>query len=261
MAGGLRIAIDGPEGAPWIVFSNSLATDLSLWDPQVEAFAPRWRLLRYDYHGHGGSAPAAVDRCGTDRLAADLLAVMDAAGAAVAVHVGVSMGSLAGIAAALESPRRFRGLVIGNARLKSSPATADSLERRAALAMAQDMDALVAPTLSKWFAGSALAPRAALCERIAAMIRAVDAKSYAAYARGTQDYDLESRMGHIAMPTLLLAGTCDGGVDREFDAIARRHPRMCFAAVEGAGHLPGVQAPARFNSVLRDFLAGLPASA
>ena len=44
--------IDGPEGAPWIMFSNSLATNLSMWNPQVADFEPSLRVLRYD-RGHG----------------------------------------------------------------------------------------------------------------------------------------------------------------------------------------------------------------
>ena len=38
-ANGINInyQIDGPNGAPWIVFSNSLATSLSMWDEQMAA--------------------------------------------------------------------------------------------------------------------------------------------------------------------------------------------------------------------------------
>ena len=52
--------IDGPEGAPWLVFSNSLATDIAMWDEQAAALKNRFRVLRYDQRGHGGSdAPEA----------------------------------------------------------------------------------------------------------------------------------------------------------------------------------------------------------
>ena len=68
--GHLRVRIDGPLHAPWLVFSNSLATDLTLWDPQVAAFALRFRMLRWDYRGHGGSDPAVSD-IGLEALAVD----------------------------------------------------------------------------------------------------------------------------------------------------------------------------------------------
>jgi len=51
--------IDGPEGAPWIIFSNSLITNLSMWDDQVAGLKNEFRILRYDQRGHGGTdAPA-----------------------------------------------------------------------------------------------------------------------------------------------------------------------------------------------------------
>ena len=48
--------LDGPEGAPVLVFSNSLGTTHRLWDPQVEAFSKDFRMLRYDSRGHGESS-------------------------------------------------------------------------------------------------------------------------------------------------------------------------------------------------------------
>jgi 3-oxoadipate enol-lactonase len=51
----LNYRIDGTPEGPKIMFSNSLATNLSMWNPQVEALKDRYRILRYDKRGHGGS--------------------------------------------------------------------------------------------------------------------------------------------------------------------------------------------------------------
>ena len=75
----LRCRVDGAAGAPWLVFSNSLMTDLSLWDDQVAAYAGRFRILRYDQRGHGGSS-MLPGPCRFDDLADDLIAVLDAFG-------------------------------------------------------------------------------------------------------------------------------------------------------------------------------------
>ena len=58
-----RCRLDGPEGAPWMVLSNSLVTDLTVWNRQVAAFADRYRILRYDQRGHGGTGipPSPAD--------------------------------------------------------------------------------------------------------------------------------------------------------------------------------------------------------
>ena len=54
---GLQIhyTLDGPATAPVVTMSHSLATDLSMWEPQMPALAPRYRVLRYDTRGHGGT--------------------------------------------------------------------------------------------------------------------------------------------------------------------------------------------------------------
>ena len=90
-------AIDGPEGAPWIMFSNSLATNLSMWDPQVADFAPSFRVLRYDQRGHGGTeAPAG--RYTYPQLVADAVALLDALEIARTHFVGLSMGGATALA-------------------------------------------------------------------------------------------------------------------------------------------------------------------
>ena len=63
----IRYRIEVREGAPWLVFSNSLMTNLSLWDDQVAAFADRYRILRYDQRGHGGTG-SDDRRCSFDLL-------------------------------------------------------------------------------------------------------------------------------------------------------------------------------------------------
>ena len=56
---GINYQIDGREGAPWLIFSNSLITNLSMWDDQVAGLKDSYRILRYDQRGHGGTdAPA-----------------------------------------------------------------------------------------------------------------------------------------------------------------------------------------------------------
>ena len=73
--------LTGPDGAPPVVFSNSIGSTLEMWDAQVEALAGRYRCLRYDTRGHGRSqtidAPATVDD-----LAADLAGLLTALGIA-----------------------------------------------------------------------------------------------------------------------------------------------------------------------------------
>lgn len=251
----LRVAVEGPDGAPWLAFSNSLATDLHLWDDQVDALASDWQLLRYDFRGHGGSAPSIDRVCDVNVLADDLLAVIEAVGATRVHHVGVSMGALAGLAAALRSPDRFASLIVCNARLRATANSASDLARRADLALEHGMAALVELTLEKWFGGARLPLNDRARERVAGMIAATHGASFAAYARGMRDYDLEQHIGAMPMPVHLFAGTDDGTVARDFQAISARYSNVTCTLFAGAGHLPNVHAPSEFNVALAKLLS------
>src|SRR5258708_31928927 len=97
--------LDGRDGAPWLVFSNSLATNLSMWDAETEALREHFHILRYDQRGHGGTdAPeGAYD---FDQLAADAVALLDAFEIKRTHFVGLSMGGMAAGALAQKHPPR-----------------------------------------------------------------------------------------------------------------------------------------------------------
>src|SRR6516165_10646028 len=111
----INYQIDGPEHAPWLVFSNSLATSLSMWDEQAAALKDRFRVLRYDQRGHGGTdAPAG--RYAFDTLLDDALALMDALGIAKANFSGLSMGGATALGLAERRSDRFERIIGAEAR-------------------------------------------------------------------------------------------------------------------------------------------------
>src|SRR4051794_36487098 len=124
-ANGIRInyAIDGKEGAPWLVFSNSLATDLSMWDAQAAEFAASHRVLRYDQRGHG-KTEAPAGRYSFDLLIADALALMDALGVTRASFCGLSMGGATALGLAQRHPDRVARAMVCDSGCASTPQSA-----------------------------------------------------------------------------------------------------------------------------------------
>ena len=103
--------IDGPEGAPWLIFSNSLATNLAMWDAQARELGRTFRVLRYDQRGHGGSeAPAGRYTFGV--LIADAVGLMDALGIARAHFAGLSMGGATALGLAQTHPDRLDRVIV-----------------------------------------------------------------------------------------------------------------------------------------------------
>src|SRR6202795_4633746 len=87
----IRYRLDGPIGAPFLGLSNSLGTNLDMWEPQVAELATRLRVLRYDSRGHGLSTvtpgPYTIER-----LARDVLALLDELKIDRTDFCGLSMG-------------------------------------------------------------------------------------------------------------------------------------------------------------------------
>jgi 3-oxoadipate enol-lactonase len=101
-ANGIRInyRIDGPEGAPWVTMSNSLATTHRMWDAQMAAFTKQYRVLRYDKRGHG-ETDVPPGPYSFELLADDVLALLDALHIVRTHFVGLSMGGMTGMTMAL----------------------------------------------------------------------------------------------------------------------------------------------------------------
>ena len=134
--------IDGPDGAPWVMFSNSLCTTTAMWDEQAAALKSKYRVLRYDQRGHGATdAPAG--RYAYDTLIADAVALMDAVGVDKAWFGGLSMGGATALGLAQQHPDRVHGIFICDHSCKSTPATTQQWEERIVTARQNGMEAMV----------------------------------------------------------------------------------------------------------------------
>src|SRR2546421_4566458 len=121
-ASGTRIfhRFDGRPDKPVLVLSNSLGTDLGMWEPQMPAFAERFRVLRYDSRGHGQSAvPPGPYRI--EDLGRDLLALLDALGLSRVHYCGLSKGGMVGMWLGVNAPDRLERLRRGDTSAHPGP--------------------------------------------------------------------------------------------------------------------------------------------
>jgi len=115
--------LDGKRGAPWVVFSNSLATNLSMWDEQAAALGDRFQILRYDQRGHGGT-DAPTGAYAFDTLVNDVIALLDAFEIERAHFVGLSMGGMTAVALAEKHAHRLDKIVPCDCGPASTPQSA-----------------------------------------------------------------------------------------------------------------------------------------
>lgn len=251
---GTRIAyrFDGEPGAPVLVLSNSIATDLHMWDAQIPALSRRLRVLRYDGRGHGGSdSPAGA--YSLDRLGRDVIELLDALGIGRAHFLGLSLGGFVGQWLAVHAPERIDRLVLSNTAAHLGPASAFDERIREARA-ATDMRAIGERFLRDWFPASM---REAGDPRVApfrAALARQDAAGLAGNFAAVRDADLRRSIALIQAPTLVIAGESD-------PVTLAEHGRAIAAAVPGARfvllpavHMANIECAEAFEREVLDFL-------
>jgi 3-oxoadipate enol-lactonase len=248
----IHCRIDGDDASlPWIVFGNSLMTDLRIWDRQVAALAGRYRVLRYDQRGHGSSTATSVP-LDFDILGRDLLALLDRSKIDRCTYVGLSMGVPTGLSAYGDQPQRFARLVFVDGQAKTAATGAAAWEERIELARAQGMAVLADQTMRRW-----LRPEAAdgpAGAELAAMIVATPLEGFVQCARALQSYDFLEVVQRITCPLLAIAGALDGVMPKTMQQVFGSAPGARFVEIPDAGHIANFEQPEAFNAQLLSFL-------
>lgn len=244
--------VGGKEGAPWVVFSNSLATNLSMWDDQAAALGKDFRTLRYDQRGHG-KTDAPEGRYSFDTLVADVIGLYDALHIEAAHFVGLSMGGMTAVALAEQHPARVNRIVPCDCGPASTPQSAQQWEERIVLARDKGIAALVEPTVGRWFPAEFLAANPETANKVRQMIRTTPVAGFVGCAYALSDFDLRPGLGSITAPTQFICGGKDAALGGT-KALHAGVPGSSFIEVPGAGHISNLEQPQFFIQALRDFL-------
>ena len=248
----INYQIDGPEGAPWLILSNSLLTNLSMWDEQAAELAKSCRVLRYDQRGHGGTQ-ATDGKYSFDMLVADVVALMDALSIKRAHFAGISMGGMTALFLGQRHRDRFDRIVAADCGPASTPVSAQQWKERIELAGGKGMEALADVTIPRWFPPDFVATRAPVLDKVRGMILSTPLKGFAGCAEALSNYDLKPGLPAIDRPTLCIVGTKDATL-AGMEAINAAVPGSKLVKLEGAGHLSNLEQPGAFTKAIQDFL-------
>ncbi|MFO7708790.1 MAG: 3-oxoadipate enol-lactonase [Desulfobacterales bacterium] len=244
----------GASTRPVVMLSHSLASGISMWDPQLTALQPAFRILRYDTRGHGGSeVPPPPYRL--DELVEDAVALLDALEIPRAHFVGLSMGGMIGQGLALGHPHRLLSLCLCSTAAVMPEMAQPAIQERIDTARAEGMQALVEGTLARWFTPGFLQERPPGAERIRRQILATPVAGYVGCTEAIRQLDYIDRLRHINRPTLIMVGAEDPGTPVSASrAIHERIPDSRLEVIPAAMHLVNVERAGRFNRTLVDFL-------
>lgn len=244
----------GPEGAPWIVLSNSLGANLTMWEPQMPLLTGHYRVLRYDTRGHGGS-DAPPGPYSFDDLVGDVLRLMDAFGIEQADFMGLSMGGMTGLGLGLAHPERVGRIICADGRADAPEAFRQMWDQRIAAVRDGGLSAIVEGTLASWLTEDWRAANPEAVARIRAMVLGNDPAGYIACCQALKGLDYLKDLGRMTRPVLYLGGDQDKGAAPEVMAqMAAATPGSRHVVIPGAAHVANINAPEGFNRAVAEFL-------
>jgi 3-oxoadipate enol-lactonase len=257
-ANGIHInyRIDGPDGAPWVTMSNSLATTHRMWDAQMDAFTKQYRALRYDRRGHG-ETEVAPGPYTFELLADDVLALLDALQITRTHFVGLSMGGMTGMTMALRKPSVLRTLVLCDTTSKDPLGDPALWQQRIdAVRSGGNMDALVESTLARFLTPETVKTRPEVADAVRTMVRNTPIEGYIACCQAIAKLNLTDRLPGITIPTLVVVGADDPATTVEMaQTIHQRVAGSELAILKNAAHLSNVEQADAFNEAVLGFLA------
>jgi 3-oxoadipate enol-lactonase len=249
----LWVEVEGPQRAPVLMLSNSLGTNLHMWDAQAASFAQRFRLVRYDRRGHGKSGvppgPYTMERLGRDALA-----IADGLGLAKFDWCGLSMGGMEGMWLAASAPDRIERLILSNTSCYY-PDQSFWNERITAIRASGGLASLAERIMGLWFSPEFRARAPKTVAPLQAMLAATRVEGYIACCEAIRDMDHRDLLPRITAPTLVIAGRQDQATP--VTAAQFIHSRIAGAALTilDAAHISNVEQPTVYADAVLGFLA------
>jgi 3-oxoadipate enol-lactonase len=255
-SGILNYSIEGPEDAPVVTLSNSLSTDLSMWDEQAPLLAHQYRLLRYDTRGHGNSevttAPYSMEQ-----LADDIAGLLDSLGIKKTQFVGLSLGGMTAQMLALRRPQLISSLcLVATTCLPPYHGRQIWDERVASIRESGRFDHMLAPMMDRWLSMKFRRESKLRFDEVKEMVLRTPPEGYIGCSLAIAGFDVRDRLNEIEIPTMVIAGEEDPGTTVEDAQMIHAGIKGAkLAVVPGARHLLNVDRPAAFTPLLSDWLA------
>jgi 3-oxoadipate enol-lactonase len=234
-----------------LVFVNSLGTDFRIWQEVTAQLSATFNIVLHDKRGHGlstlGTAPHKIET-----YAQDVAALLDMLKVKSAIAVGLSIGGLIVQALYHLVPDLVSKLVISNSAVKIG--TEQSWGQRITAVQNGGIESLADTVMKMWFSPEFHQHEPEKLSIYRTMLARTYPAGYLACCEALRDADFSGSAQNIQVPTMLIAGTHDGSTPPALvEASANLIPSSRFELVEGVAHIPCVERPDLFASLLRDF--------
>ncbi|NIH87639.1 3-oxoadipate enol-lactonase [Amycolatopsis granulosa] len=245
----------GGDSGEVVVLSNSIGSNLRMWDPQVKPLTDNgFRVVRYDTRGHGNS-PVPPGPYSIADLGGDVVELLDTLGVASAHFVGLSLGGMTGAWLGQHVPSRIRSLTL--AFSSARPGNADMWTQRARQVRAEGMARIAEGSIGRWFTPGWIAAHPQRAAELRRMTETTPAEGYASCCEAIAGLDLTAGLGRIGVPTLVISGADDAALPPSHGRlIAEGIPGARFEVLAHAAHLGSYEQAEKFTELLLEHLKG-----
>lgn len=248
-------AVEGPPDGEVVVLSNSLGSDLNMWQPQVAPLVEAgFRVVRYDTRGHGKS-PVANAAFTIAELGRDVVELLDTLGVERAHVAGLSLGGMTGIWLGANASDRVSSLVLCCTSALLGPRS--MWQDRIRAVRAEGMEALARNLVQRWFTESWRTAHPERLREFREMIAKTPPEGYTACCAVIADMDLREDLPKISAPTLVISGGEDPATPAaEHGAlIAEGVAGARYEVVPGAAHLGNVERADEFTELILEHIS------
>ena len=249
--------LSGKKDGPVVMMSHSLGSSVVMWEPQMAALEPHFRVLRYDTRGHGGTevTPGGYT---LELLAKDAVGLIDALGIKDVHWVGLSMGGMIGQCLGLNHADRVRSLVLCDTSAivpnEMQPVWQERIDR----ARSKGMEALVEETMERWFTASYIKKSPEMFKLICNQFLATPVQGFIGCGEAIRRLNFLERLSLINKPTLIIAGDDDPSAPAAgIKGMQERIKGARVAVLPSARHISNVEQAEAFNAALLKFLQAL----
>jgi 3-oxoadipate enol-lactonase len=250
----MNYELSGKEEAPVVVLSHSLASSLAMWNPQMEALEPHFRVLRYDTRGHG-KTEAPSGKYNFEMLADDALGLLDALGIEVVHWVGLSMGGMIGQCLALNNAARLFSLSLCDTAAVMTDENQPVWQEYIDTARNQGLQPLMQATMARWFTAPYRAQNPPTIQMIQRHFLETPVAGYIGCGEAIRALNYLEQLPQVKTPTLIMVGEEDPGTPvAASQAMHERIPDSRLVILPSAAHLSNVEQAQAFNKALTGFL-------
>jgi 3-oxoadipate enol-lactonase len=246
-----NIIVEGKADGPPLLFSNSLSSNLSMWDGQVEALKSDFRIIRYDSRGHGKSvatgAPYSMAQLGKDALT-----ILDSLKIEKAHFCGLSKGGMVGQWLLTHHRDRIGKAIFANTAAQMAPG--DLWNGRIRNVSQNGMAAIVDATIERWFTKGFVDGAQKEIAAVKKMISSTPATGYCGCCAAIRDMDQRESIRSITNPVLLISGDQDPATTPAMMELMRERIKGSQWVSLKAAHISNIEQADAFTKAMREFL-------